>query len=162
MPRLTKALLDRLPPVHADTMIWDSLLPGCGVRRRPGNSHRTFYVQYLLADGTQRKRKLGTYGVVTVEEARAIARQWLVAVARGGDPAATRVRPQVMVAELAARYLQVHALPHKRPKSQAAGRSLIDRHVLPALATLHHQLQHIPVQANRLLTLLSTMLRLAE
>jgi hypothetical protein len=75
MPRPTKTVLDTLPPVEKETMVWDSILPGSGVRVRPGGGHKRFYVQYRLKTGQQRKRPLGVYGVLTVEEARNMARQ---------------------------------------------------------------------------------------
>lgn len=174
MPRLTKTVVDQFTAVN-DRTLWDSLLPGFGVRVRPGNPHKVFYVQYRTPQG-QRKRRLGVYGVLTVDEARDLARQWLSQVARGHDPAAP---PQptaiVTIADLAHRYLQVHAQPKKKAQSRRHDVTILRCHVLPTLgnqpvtqlrradvATLHHALADRPTMANRVLALVSVMLTLAE
>jgi integrase len=116
------------------------------------------------------------YGVITVDEAREKARQWLAQVALGHDPAVQQGAPMVVtLSELAQRYLTVHAQPKKKAKSLRNDQWLLRRHVLPALgehsvttvqraeiAAFHHQLASTPTTANRALALLSTMLRLAE
>ena len=173
MPRLTKTLLDGLTPGEKDVTLWDSLLPGFGVRLRPGNPHKTFYVQYRLL-GQQRKRKLGTYGILTVEEARQQARDWLSQVARGLDPA--QAPPQVRtISDLANRFLTEHVLRHNKPLMQRNVQILLRLHVLPALGSqdvrrlaspsvraLHQAMHHTPYQANRTLALVSKMFALAE
>lgn len=173
MPRLTKTLLDSLTPADRDLTVWDSLLTGFGVRLRPMSPHKTFYVQYRLG-GTQRKRKLGTYGILTVEEARQQAREWLSRVARGIDPVqAPSGTPTVE--GLAARYLTEHVLRHNKPSTERNVRLLLRLHVLPALGAravvavsaahvraLHQAMHPTPYQANRTLALLSKMFAMAE
>lgn len=173
MPRLTKTVVDQFT-AGKDTTLWDSLLPGFGVRLRPGNPHKVFYVQYRTHQG-QRKRKLGVYGVLTVDEAREMARRWLSQVALGQDPATRTVAQVVTIADLARRYLQVHAQPKKKAPSRRHDLTILRCHVLPTLGehpvamlskasvtTLHHALADRPTMANRVLALLSVMLTLAE
>jgi integrase len=174
MPRLTKTVIDHFN-ARKDTTLWDTLLPGFGVRLRPGNPSKVFYVQYRTPAG-QRKRKIGVYGVLTVDEARDKARQWLAQVAMGHDPAVQPEAPRVVtLGELAQRYLTVHAQPKKKAHSLRNDQWLLRGHVLPTLgerpvalltraeiAAFHHQLRSTPTTANRALALLSTMLRLAE
>lgn len=175
MPRLTKSLLDGLETPGKELMLWDSLLPGFGVRLRPGGGHKRFYVQYRLKTGQQRKRPLGVYGVLTVEEARHLARQWLAAVARGEDPAARAAPITHTVADLAERYLVEHAGRKNAPASQRKARSMLTHHVLPALGSrdvqavsradvlaLQAHLGDRPVLANRVLALLSVLFTCAE
>ena len=174
MPRLTKTVVDQFSAVK-DTTLWDSLLPGFGVRLRPGNPHKVFYVQYRTPAG-QRKRRLGVYGVLTVDEARDKARQWLSQVALGHDPAGKEQHEAVVtIADLATRYLQVHAQPKKKAQSRRHDLTILRCHVLPTLgkgavatldrakvAALHHALADRPTMANRVLALLSVMCGLAE
>jgi hypothetical protein len=76
--------------------------------------------------------------------------------------------------QLAADYLEQHAVPKKRPRSVTNDRSMIDRIILPRLGSkkvaaiqsrdvhsLHVSMKQTPYQANRLLALLSKMLSLA-
>lgn len=175
MPRLTKSLIDGLDDTGKESMLWDSLLPGFGVRVRPGGGHKRFYVQYRLKTGQQRKRPLGVYGVLTVEEARAAARQWLASVARGEDPAARPVGVTHTVADLAARYLAEHATRNNAPESQRKARSFLRHHILPTLGPLdvtavtradivavQAHLGDRPVLANRVLALVSVLFTCAE
>lgn len=175
MPRLTKSVIDAFDDPPREAMLWDSVLPGFGVRVRPGGGHKRFYVQYRLRSGKQRKRPLGLCGVLTVEEARALARQWLAAVARGDDPAATPSVRSHTVADLAARYQADQVARRQAPESQRHARSFLTHHVLPALGHLdvtavtradilafQSQLADRPVLANRVLALVSVLFTCAE
>lgn len=174
MPRLTKSLLDTLEVPSHEMILWDTIVPGFGVRLRPGGTHKRFYVQYRVPGGRQRKRVIGVYGVLTVEEARAYARQWLAAVQRGDDPAATLHEVSRTVADLAARYL---CEPARRlaPESQRKAHQMLRDHVLPSLGALDVQavsradvldlqarLQARPVLGNRVLNLVSVLFTWAE
>lgn len=176
MPRLTKTLLDGLDQPDRETFVWDSLLTGFGVRLRPGTPTKTFYVQYRLPVGVQRRRKIGPYGVLTVEEARSKARKWLAAVALGHDPhGAERSSALPNVADLANRFVTEHVLRRMKPTSQRHTASILRLYILPALGTvavpevsthalraLHATLHARPYQANRVKAVLSKMFALAE
>ena len=176
MPRLTKTLLDGLSLPARETFVWDSILLGFGVRRRPGTLAKTFYVQYRLPGGVQRRRKIGPYGVLTVEEARSKAREWLAAVALGHDPhAATDQGTMPTVAALADRFWTEHVLRRMKPTSQRHTASILRLYILPTLSTvavtdvsthtlraLHATLHATPYQANRVKAVLSKMFALAE
>lgn len=47
---------------------------------------RSFYLYYRTASGQQRRPKLGKFGELTIAQARAMAREMLIEVARGNDP----------------------------------------------------------------------------
>lgn len=176
MPRLTKTLLDGLASPERETFVWDSLLSGFCVRLRPGTSAKTFYVQYRLPVGIQRRRKIGPYGVLTVEEARRKAREWLAAVALGHDPhAPVMPRASPTVADLADRFWTEHVLRQMKPKTQRHTASILRLYILPvlgavlvtevsthALRALHATLHARPYQANRVKAVLSKMFALAE
>src|SRR5947199_265256 len=72
-----------------EEIIWDSELPGFGLRlRRTGDVvRRSFVVQYRPA-GTRNTRRvtLGTTAVFTAPQAREEARKLLAKVRLGGDP----------------------------------------------------------------------------
>ena len=131
MPRLTKTVVDQFAATR-DTTLGDTLLPGFGVRLRPPNPQKVFYVQYRTPTG-QRRRKLGVQWRRTVDEARETARQWLAQVAMGHDPAVQHDAPRVITLhELAQRYLTMHAQPKKKATSLRNDQWLLRCHVLPA------------------------------
>ena len=70
---------------HYDT--WDRLTPGLGVRTS-ATGRRTFVLmaRYPGSDNPTR-RALGTYGELTLEQARTRAREWLALIGKGIDPA---------------------------------------------------------------------------
>jgi integrase len=176
MAKLTKRLIDGLATPESDTLLWDDGLPGFGLRVRP-SGRRAFVVQYRTADGRQRRRTIGTYPVLTVEQARAQAREWLSGAQRGQDPALTRDRNRAAttVAKLCERFLEGHADLHKKASSATEDRRLIERYIKPVLGQqrapsvthddverLHKSLRETPYQANRMLALLSAVLNQAE
>jgi integrase len=67
--------------------IWDAAVPGFGVRVAP-SGRKTFV---LMARFSGRKnptrRAIGAYGLITLAAARGKAREWLVLVSEGRDPA---------------------------------------------------------------------------
>jgi len=176
MPKLTKTVVEKAAPdPRRDVFIWDSALPGFGVRIYPSGV-RKYVVQYRMADKRQRRLAIGKHGVLTVVKAREMAREKLVAVAKGDDPADEKrsARNAPTVRELAQDYLERHAIPNKQSASVDDDRSMLDRIILPKLGltkvaavnrrdieTLHNGLRSTPYAANRLLALLSKMFSLA-
>jgi integrase len=114
--------------------------------------------------------------VLTVEEARSKAREWLAAAALGDDPhAAPVLQGAPTVADLAARFWTEHVLRQLKPKTQRHTASILRLHILPALGdarvpdvqthalrSLHATLHDRPYQANRVKAVLSKMFALAE
>jgi integrase len=79
--KLTKSLVDRLPPASA---LWDTEVRGFGVRRQTDGAY--FYLRYSIG-GRQRMRSIGRFGSPwTVEQARRHALQALGSVVGGSDP----------------------------------------------------------------------------
>jgi integrase len=176
--KLTKRIVEGAEPPRStqDLNLWDSEVPGFGVRVRAGGS-RVYVVEYRNREQRKRRLTLGPHGRVTVDQARELARQALAAVARGEDPAEARQdqRGAPTLADLAKRYMEQHAGPKKKPASVGADERILRLYVLPALgprrvaaiglkeiADLHHAMRDKPVQANRMLALLSKMFGLAE
>ena len=89
MPRtfkLTQRTVEtaRCPPGKKDILIFDGETRGFGLRVTAAGS-KTFIAQYHTPGGNRRMR-LGTFGVLTVEQARQMARAVLGAAAKGDDP----------------------------------------------------------------------------
>jgi len=73
-----------------------------GLQLRVFPQSRAFYLYYRNQAGVQRKPKLGDHGTLTLTDARRLAREKLMAVARGEDPAAERkvARAELTLADL--------------------------------------------------------------
>lgn len=168
---LTKRSVDALRPDPAgDYFAWDDEIAGFGCRVYP-TGRKVYVLKYRLGgrSGRQRRRSLGSHGVVTPEQARRQAKTLLGVVAQREDPHAQsdRARTAIRVAEAVESYLrQVDA--KKKPRTAAEYRRLFERYILPAIGTmaladvtptvvsrLHHKLRKAPVQANRVLARLS-------
>ncbi len=87
MSRLTKRTVDALAkPAEGQDFLWDGEIRGFGVRVVPSGL-KTFVVQYRNTEGKSRRIKIGRFGIMTVEEARELAKVKLGRVADGIDPA---------------------------------------------------------------------------
>ncbi len=107
MGKLTKRAVDALtPPKKGQTFLWDSELRGFAVRTIPSGL-KTFIFQYRNMEGRSRRIAVGRYGVLTVEQARDLAKIKLGAIAGGADPADERAgtREAITVAEVCDWYL---------------------------------------------------------
>lgn len=143
MPKLTKRIVDDAGPKSAAFFIWCSDLPGFGVRIHP-TGKRVYYVDYRNADGVRKRMTIGRHGVVTCDQARAVARATLGGVTiRGDDPLAERTtrRGSLTVKELCADYLKEAEAGHimgkggrsKKATTLSVDRGRIERHIIPLL-----------------------------
>lgn len=180
MPSLKKKLtvrsVESIKPGETDIFVWDTEVPGFGLRVWPSGK-RVFVLQYRTRHRQTRRPVIGQYDTMRPEQARRIARQWAAEVQRGHDPSGERkeARKAPTVADLAERYMTEHARAKKRPRSVKSDETILRLHILPTLGTkkaiavtradiskLHHAMGSTPGAANRTLALLSKMMNLAE
>ncbi len=140
--KLTKRFMDTLSVIPGkDYSVWDSELAGFGVRIKPSGK-KSFHIKYRTESGRQRKTTLGSYGQLTVEQARKLARIELGKVAAGEDPATLRIQKKQAqsVSDLCGQYyadaISGKILYRGKAKSQSTlaidiGR--INRHIKPLL-----------------------------
>jgi integrase len=175
MPKLTKRIVDAIEPQPTEFFIWDESIPGFGVRVMP-SGRKSFVVQYR-AGRRPRRMSLGPSTVLTCDQARTRAITIIAAVKNGEDPAADRAakRNAATVTDLAERFDKEHISVRLKPSTAKEYRNTLKRFILPALGRLavpeitradvakfHHDLRHIPYQANRCLEVVSKMFVLAE
>lgn len=176
--KLTKSLLERAKAdLDRDHFIWDTELRGFGVRIKASGA-KSFIVQYRNREtGRSRRKTIGQFGpLMTLHQAKEIARGLLADVVRGADPVAAQKarRNAPTMGDLSERYFSEHAEPKKRKNSIRNDRSYLDRHILPRfkakkvrdiqaadIQSLHNALAATPYQANRVLSLLSKLFSLA-
>jgi integrase len=144
MPKLTKRSVDAALATAREYFVWDSEMPGFGVRvLRSGR--KSYVVQYKTGgrNGQTRRKAIGQHGVLTAEEARTEARKWLAERAKGNDPIAehTANRKAETVEQLCRRYLSAAEQglilgKGNRPKKQSTlltDHGRVDRHIIPLL-----------------------------
>jgi hypothetical protein len=163
------------------SLAWDEEVPGLILRLRSGDARFAFQYKH---HGRTRRISLGTYGGLTLDEARKLARGLYVDVRSGGDPAtakreARRKRPTfAKAAELYLADLRDRAAAGavRGKLSTATGfERLLRRLILPAIGTreveslalpeieaMHRSLRSTPRQANAAVTVTSAVLGFAE
>ncbi len=141
--KLTKrTIADIEPDPLRDLFLWDDEVRGFGLRVK-SSGVRSFIVQYRNASSISRRITIGKAGVLTVEEARNLAKRALADVIKGGDPAAKRSedRRAMTVRHLCHAYLEAadkglilgkRGQP-KRASTLYVDRGRITRHILPLL-----------------------------
>jgi len=175
MQKLTKKIVEATLPRDKDFILWDSEISGFMCKVTPAG-RKSYFLYYRTKDKRQRRPKIGDHGVLTAEQARNIAQQWLLQISQGKDPSLEKQEVRVIptVKELADQYMREHA-PRKKASSQKEDKRLWEQYILPTfgamkvtalersdIAKLHHSLQHLSTTANRVLSLLSKALNLAE
>ena len=171
--RITKRTVDALGVDKGDATFWDRSLPGFGVRVHA--TGRKVYIVQSRGPAGLKRASLGRHGDLATEEARKTAAAVIDRIKRGEDPFPAPPAPELTVAGLAERYLEAHVEMHCKPRTAALYRTVLERHILPALgsmrlgevgrgdvAELHHRLRETPSMANTAAMVLSKMYRLAE
>ena len=172
--RITKRTVDALTPTGGESFLWDCDLSGFGLRIRPYGA-KSYIVQYRAGSGrggATRRLTLGTVGKLTPDEARALAKRMLGAVASGADPAADRTaeRKSFTVAQLGEAFLSEHAEMKRKARTAKGYRLLVQQHITPEfgstradkltraqVARLHMKLAKTPGAANRVTAVVSSM-----
>jgi integrase len=133
--RLTKRAVEAIEPGARDILVWDTELPGFGVKVTP-HGGRIYVLQYSHRNRSRRVT-IGRHGAggFTADEARRKGEILRGIVRDGGDPAGERARDRAIPAMrvLAERYMVEHAIPKKKPRSADSDRGLIDCHIDPLL-----------------------------
>ena len=171
---LTKRDIDRLawnPDGPKIQLHADGEIPGFWVRVYP-TGKKAFVLRYRPEGAAQPKMlTVGAYRVLTLEQARKLARTELLKVKSGADPQAERRKARLAsdVRGLADVYLERHAKARK--KSWKEDERRLNKYVLPALgsrkiadvkradvARLHTRIGDTkPYEANRVLALVAVM-----
>lgn len=130
--RLTKTIVERAEPGERDYLVWCGKAQGFGCRVWPSGK-KTFIAQYRVA-GRERKKTIGTYGVLTVEQARKEAEKYLALARTGQDLAGEerKARAEITIAQLCEEYLE-HGVGLKKASTVKTDIGRINGHILPLL-----------------------------
>jgi len=140
--KLTKRAVAGIVPDPRDICMWDEEVRGFGLRIKPSGV-RSFIVQYRNSSGISRRITIGKSPILTVEEARKLAKRLLADVINGGDPAAKRSeeRRAMTIRQLCHAYLEAAERglilgktgQPKKPSTVYTDRGRVTRHILPLL-----------------------------
>lgn len=153
--------------------IRDDRVPGLSVRAHKDG--KSFLLYYRTKTGIQRRPKVGDCALMSLSDARGIAKSMLLQVAAGGDPVAERASARAEP-DLGALWERCERDYYNRGRSwDADAKRIYHLHISPRLgkvrvrslryddvADLHASLRTTPFVANRVIAVLSKMLNLAE
>jgi integrase len=166
--RLTELAVRKLKPGSAPYLIWDTHQPGLAIRVQPTGA-RAWKAIYSY-HGRPRWLHLGNAGAIGLADARMLAAEAMLAVARGKDPAAEKraERGAGTFPDLAATYVERYA--KRRNKSWAQSDYLVRRYLLPRwgklqastitradVRTLLAKIDEAPILANQVLAAASAI-----
>lgn len=126
---LTELYVRKLGPQNSAFVIWDTRQHGLALRMQPSGS-KAWKVIYSR-HGRPRWLHLGNADAIGLADARTLAAEAMLKVAKGNDPAADKKaeRGKGTFEELATRYVEEHA--KKVNKSWRQGDALVRRYVRP-------------------------------
>jgi len=146
MPKtnFTDRMIAGLKPKRLMIEYWDAKTPGFGLRVSP-EGKKTWFVMYRLA-GVRRRLRLGHYPTVSLEAARKNAREALLRVTDGIDPAQEKKEQLLAMeqerrcaknfAQLSQVYLAEHATRAMRDKTVVEYRRIIEKLLVPEFGNL--------------------------
>jgi integrase len=132
--KITTGFLQKVKPQSHPIMIWDTYQRGLALRVEP-TGHKSWKAIYRHGN-RPRWFNVGAADAIPLPEARRLAAEIMLEVARGNDPQAERKAKRMAgtFAEVADRYLNEHA--KKRNKSWEQADYLVRRYLLPVWAKL--------------------------
>jgi integrase len=172
--RITKRLVNSLSATTREFFVWDSKLPGFGLRVQPSGV-KSYVAKYRAGSGRAaptRRVTLGRAGKITPSEAEKLAKRVLGAVAHGADPAASKSadRRAATLKEIAHLFLADHVTAKRKPTTAAHYRHILEKLVLPSLgnrkadqvttaelARLHGRMRERPYLANRVIAVVGSL-----
>lgn len=133
--KITKTTLKNLEPSEKDRWLWDSTLPGFGLRVWP-TGRAVYVIRYRTAGGTQRKLTIADARVMDPDDAREEARRLLGVVREGKDPQKDRseARQAHTVQDLSEAYLD-HQKVTVKGSTLALNKRLWKLHLIPAFGS---------------------------
>lgn len=174
--KITKRVVDAFEPTGRLEYIWDIEVKGFGVVMTPAGS-KSFILNYRNQDNRSRRKTIGKYGQLTVEQARDIAKELCYRVSKGEDPVQQdeMQRSQPTFKEVAEKFMEEHSAIRNRPATHQSNRQVLDNMLLPYfgrmkirsierrdIADFLSQNKVRPIGANRSLSTMSSIMSKAE
>jgi integrase len=173
--KLTKRIVEASEPRGSRYTIFDSVIPGFGLRIFP-SGEKSWIFEYRAGEGGRRAPKkratIGKAHDLTPDQARRVADGLRSLVKTGNDPQGDKARQReaLTVANLVETFLAEHVGAKRRSSTKAHYEDVLRRLVLPKLGTrkakdvtrsdiarLHLANSDTPFQANRILAIVGSM-----
>ena len=134
MPRvsLTKRFIDQLEIPEDIQVFHDTKVTGLHLRVSPRGS-KTFYLYFRTKSGKQKRPRLGSYGILTVEQARNSARAMLGELSKGNDPTDRHQVKNITLADFFKIFEKNHINKHVKSSTAKTYRSLFASVIEPTL-----------------------------
>jgi integrase len=161
-----------LAAAAAGSTLRDKTVPG--LHAKVSATGRRFFLYFRTKGGVERRPKLGDFPLMTVAQARIVAKEMLLEVAKGNDPMAAREieRGADTVNQAIDKYEKEYAPKRKTGKQtvnllrlhlgKAHGSDRIKNVTYSHMSALHGKMKDTPVLANRILAYASKLFSLAE
>ncbi len=174
--KITKRVVDTAMPGKKLMIIWDTEVKGFGIQITPGGC-KSFILNYRNKDFRSRRKTIGKYGHLTVEQAREIAKELCYHIAKGGDPVHEEEmqRKQPTFDEVAKRFLEEHSAIRNRPATHQSNINILRVMLSPFFGKMKirsiepkdiydflSKNKHRPIAANRALASMSSIMSKAE
>lgn len=137
MPELTQSLVKNEQPGPKEKFMWDTSIPGFGVKVFPSGS-KTFILQYRTAEGRSRRLTIGKLSdSLTLDQARKLARDKYRDVLNGSDPHGEKVarKHAKTLDQVIDDYLLSDKFTEKAVTTQDSDKGRIKRHLRPLLGS---------------------------
>ena len=172
---ISRRTIEALPIGDREAVYWDHELSGFGVRVYP--SGVKVYVVQTRSGGKSRRVTIGRHGVLSAEQARRKAAQFIASIKAGEEPtrAGSSANAGPTMAEVAERYMKEHVAVRCKPSTAQGCRYTLDKYLLPVFGTrpldtigreevsaLQYRLHKTPTMANRVVDMLSRLFNMAE
>ena len=176
--KITKRVVDDAKGEGGRYYIWDSELPGFGLCVQK-SGYKSYFLDYVTESGVRRRAKIAIAGEISPDEARRKASSYRLKISSGYDPLEKivvipeKINPNFK--QVAAEYIEKHAVPFKKESSCANDKMMLDVHILPVFGyqlvkditrkevrDFHYSMQEKKYTANRCIQLMSKMMNLCE
>jgi integrase len=169
-PRAIRLDVDTAKATKPGDVIWDHTVTGLHLRHRA--QKKAYYLFYRTKGGVQRNPKLGNYGAITLPQARRAAQEILAVVATGRDPG-RECQAQKGSPTLGGLWAEWRKRKGLNKKTASADKRMWEMRLASfskvklvdlnysMVADLHAGMAATPIQANRVVALLSAMLAFA-
>jgi hypothetical protein len=127
--KLTKRIIDSLICEKDWDVRWDSELSGFGIRLYSGGK-KSFVLSYRVM-GQKKLMVIGSYGALTLDEAKNIAKIKLAELIQGQDPAKDKAKlsKNKTMDDFANQYIENYAKKHK--KTWLEDQRRLEKNILP-------------------------------
>ena len=171
---LTKQFIDKITIKTIEQVFYDLKTTGLNLKVS-SSGRKTFYLYFRNNSGDQKRPKIGVFGVLTLEQARAKAKTMLGEIAKGNDPSKEKKVKEPKLHDFVELFKTRHIDQIVKPSTAQTYQSLISSVILPRLGKMRlNEIRRSDIEsllihndkrrttANHAMTLLKLMFKKAQ